>query len=187
MDYSDEDEISYQSKIEQLFLKPLTPYQIACAFPECKQLANKTIDICKDYTRYFVDEIDDADKEEWFWLQILKAKMEANPLIKKINFYKKYLSHLSYSNNNNHCFDVEKARNVPIMDLYNFEKMKKTSTRTTALCPFHDEKIGSFVVYHKENKFHCFGCMTHGDSISFLMKLKGLSFIDAVKCLGGNK
>jgi DNA primase len=49
------------------------------------------------------------------------------------------------------------------------------------LCPFHSEKSPSFYVFDEENTYHCFGCGVHGDPISFLMKIKGITFYDAVK------
>ena len=52
-------------------------------------------------------------------------------------------------------------------------------------CPFHDEKDGSFFVNTKYNRWHCYGCDRRGNSIDFLMELKGLSFVEAVRMLAG--
>lgn len=46
-------------------------------------------------------------------------------------------------------------------------------------CPFHSEKTPSMKIYQKD--FHCFGCGEHGDVISFVQKLFGLSFPDTLK------
>lgn len=46
-------------------------------------------------------------------------------------------------------------------------------------CPFHNEKTPSMKIYEKD--YHCFGCNQHGDTISFVQKLFGLSFPDALK------
>jgi DNA primase len=51
------------------------------------------------------------------------------------------------------------------------------------LCPFHDEKSPSFHVTPARNVFYCFGCGEGGDVISFLQKIEGLGFTDAVERL----
>jgi DNA primase len=51
------------------------------------------------------------------------------------------------------------------------------------LCPFHDERSPSFHVRPAAGRYHCFGCGEGGDVISFVMKLDGLGFAEAVEYL----
>ncbi len=48
-------------------------------------------------------------------------------------------------------------------------------------CPFHGDRSPSFSV--NKDFYHCFGCKESGDAISFLMKLHGLSFEEAIEDL----
>lgn len=45
-------------------------------------------------------------------------------------------------------------------------------------CPFHSERTPSCKLY--DRNFHCFGCGGHGDVISLMQKLFGLTPIEAV-------
>jgi len=78
-------------------------------------------------------------------------------------------------------FEVERAKQYPIEDLYDGQ-LKKTGRRLTGLCPFHKESTPSFFIF-PDHHFHCYGCGEHGDTIAFLMKLKGLTFPEAVRSL----
>jgi DNA primase len=51
------------------------------------------------------------------------------------------------------------------------------------LCPFHDEKTPSFNVNVARGFFHCFGCGEGGDVITFVQKIEGVSFAEAVERL----
>ena len=53
------------------------------------------------------------------------------------------------------------------------------------LCPFHDETAPSFQVNRRKGLWHCFGCGTGGDVISFLMKREGIGFREALAILAG--
>jgi DNA primase len=51
------------------------------------------------------------------------------------------------------------------------------------LCPFHDERSASFHVRPQVGRWHCFGCNEGGDVISFVQKIDGLGFTEAVEYL----
>lgn len=51
------------------------------------------------------------------------------------------------------------------------------------LCPFHDERTPSFHVTPAKGLYHCFSCQEGGDLITFVRKVEGLSFSEAVEKL----
>lgn len=61
--------------------------------------------------------------------------------------------------------------------------LKKSGQNYLGLCPFHGEKSPSFTVSPAKQLFHCFGCGAGGNLFTFLMKMEGLTFPDAVRSL----
>ncbi|MGO9954826.1 MAG: DNA primase [Solirubrobacteraceae bacterium] len=51
------------------------------------------------------------------------------------------------------------------------------------LCPFHDERTGSFHVSPDEKLYHCFGCQASGGPFRFVMETQGLDFTAAIEVL----
>jgi DNA primase len=64
-----------------------------------------------------------------------------------------------------------------------YVQLKKTGRNYFGLCPFHAEKTPSFSVSQDKQIFHCFGCGEGGNVYSFLMKIEGLTFPEAVRQL----
>ena len=61
--------------------------------------------------------------------------------------------------------------------------LKKSGANFQGLCPFHGEKTPSFNVNPSRGIFHCFGCGEGGNAVTFVMKMEGISFPEAVKLL----
>ena len=79
-------------------------------------------------------------------------------------------------------FIDELKENVDIVDLISdYLELKKTGNRYKGLCPFHSEKTPSFFVNPDNNFYHCFGCGAGGDTISFVMEIENLTFIESIK------
>jgi DNA primase catalytic core len=65
-------------------------------------------------------------------------------------------------------------------------KLKRTSPwLRQGVCPFHDEKDGSFYVNTRTNTYKCYGCGEWGNAIDFLMKKQALTFVEAARRLAG--
>ena len=62
-------------------------------------------------------------------------------------------------------------------------QLRKRGRSHVGLCPFHHEKTPSFHVNVERGFFHCFGCGESGSAIDYLMKLEGLTFVEAVRSL----
>jgi len=61
--------------------------------------------------------------------------------------------------------------------------LSRDGSNWKALCPFHKEKTPSFKVHEGKGIYHCFGCGESGNIFTFLMKMEGLSFPEAVERL----
>ena len=79
--------------------------------------------------------------------------------------------------------DELSARNDIVEIVSQYVQLKKSGANYFGLCPFHNEKTGSFSVSPDKQIFHCFGCGAGGGVITFIMKAEGLTFPDAVRYL----
>ncbi|NLT42334.1 MAG: DNA primase [Anaerolineae bacterium] len=74
---------------------------------------------------------------------------------------------------------------VDIVDLISESVvLKKAGRNYKGLCPFHQERTPSFVVYPENQTWHCFGaCSEGGDAFSFVQKMEGVDFGEALRIL----
>lgn len=64
-----------------------------------------------------------------------------------------------------------------------YVRLKRSGRNYFGLCPFHNEKSPSFSVSPDKQIFHCFGCGVGGNVFTFLTKIEGINFIEAVQML----
>ncbi len=63
-------------------------------------------------------------------------------------------------------------------------QLKRSGRSYKGLCPFHDEKTPSFVVFPESGNWRCFGaCAVGGDAFDFVMRVEGLDFRGAMELL----
>ncbi len=81
---------------------------------------------------------------------------------------------------------VEEIRSkISIVDLVSkYVTLKPSGSTMKACCPFHAEKTPSFHVFPDKGTWHCFGgCGLGGDIFTFIEKVEGIDFKEAVRIL----
>ena len=76
-----------------------------------------------------------------------------------------------------------RSRNDIVDVVGQYVHLQKKGANYFGLCPFHNEKSGSFSVSGHKQMYYCFGCGAGGNVITFLMKYDNLTFQEAVKQL----
>lgn len=64
-----------------------------------------------------------------------------------------------------------------------YVSLKKRGANLIGLCPFHDEKTGSFTVSPSKGIFKCFGCGKAGHAVGFVMEIEQCSYVEALRQL----
>ena len=76
-----------------------------------------------------------------------------------------------------------RARNDIVELVGSYVNLKRAGSNFQGLCPYHNEKTPSFVVFPATQSFNCFGCGAGGDAITFIMRSENLDFPGAVEFL----
>jgi len=79
--------------------------------------------------------------------------------------------------------DQVRASNDIVDVVSTYVQLKRQGAGFVGLCPFHNEKTGSFNVNRKLQMFKCFGCGESGDVFSFIEKIENVGFSEAMEIL----
>ncbi|GIU82861.1 MAG: DNA primase [Acidobacteria bacterium] len=79
-----------------------------------------------------------------------------------------------------HIIEELRSRADLVSIVSQYVVLKKRGSYWMGLCPFHQEKTPSFAV-NPNKGYKCFGCGEGGDVFSFVMKIEGVSFSEALK------
>lgn len=108
------------------------------------------------------------------WLEGAERQLKAlqKSQRKKVNLYE-----FSYE-----LMDAIKDRVtlVDMVDELEIKKRRSGAGRYVIICPFHDEKSPSCMIYVNEDKYHCFGCQAQGDVIDFYQTYLDIEFDEAL-------
>ena len=187
--YLDVPEFAYPTEVDLLKIFPEAKEIIREKITECLQLKEELL--AKEVMPILnkIDAIPD-ELSRFFWKEAYKVLINPEFVGALENLERLRRLHLLLCDNrySRRIKDIERqkeiARQVPIQQFYAFQHLRRVGRRHIALCPFHNEKTASFVIY-PDNTFHCFGCGAHGDSIEFVKRIKQCDFREAVGTMVG--
>lgn len=74
-----------------------------------------------------------------------------------------------------------RSRNNIVDVISQYVTLHKRGSNYVGLCPFHNEKTGSFTVSAGKQMYYCFGCGAGGNVITFLMNYENASFPEVLQ------
>jgi DNA primase len=82
-----------------------------------------------------------------------------------------------------HLIEEIRGANDIVALISEYVPLKRAGRSYKTLCPFHSEKTPSFVVNPERQIYHCFGCGTGGNVITFVMEQDKVGFFEAIQVL----
>ena len=76
-----------------------------------------------------------------------------------------------------------RSRNDIVDVIGSYVRLKKKGSTYFGLCPFHNEKTGSFSVSPNKQMYYCFGCGAGANVFTFLMQYENFTFGEAMQSL----
>lgn len=76
-----------------------------------------------------------------------------------------------------------RSRNDIVDVISQYVRLQKKGSTYFGLCPFHNEKTGSFSVSPNKQMYYCFGCGAGGNVFTFLMEYENFTFGEAMETL----
>ncbi|MEE0596852.1 MAG: DNA primase [Agathobacter sp.] len=76
-----------------------------------------------------------------------------------------------------------RSRNDIVDVIGGYVRLQKKGSTYFGLCPFHNEKTGSFSVSPGKQMYYCFGCGAGGNVFTFLMQYENFTFGEAMQQL----
>jgi hypothetical protein len=179
------EELEFIDKISHEYMPPrLTEKQWLEAFPEALPLVRSKI-------KAQITSLKEARNRLWIARdQTLSSRQtqidiidetinEINNLLTKLSFKLAPPQPKAQAISEN---DIAIAKCVPLTDLHP-GPFRESGGRIYAHCPWHEDRLPSFVIYKDQNTFCCFSCNVAGDNIRYVMNDQNVSFLDAVKYL----
>ena len=65
-------------------------------------------------------------------------------------------------------------------------ELRRSGRRLVGLCPFHEDRTPSLVVYEETGSYFCFGCDAGGDVFDFVGRVRGTAFRETAALLAGS-
>ena len=76
-----------------------------------------------------------------------------------------------------------RSRNDIVDVISGYVRLTKKGSTYFGLCPFHNEKTGSFSVSPNKQMYYCFGCGAGGNVFTYLMQYKNFTFPEEMEAL----
>lgn len=76
-----------------------------------------------------------------------------------------------------------RSRNDIVDVISQYVRLTRKGSTYFGLCPFHNEKTGSFSVSPNKQMYYCFGCGAGGNVFTFLMQYENFTFGEAMETL----